>query len=212
MDNVAIVPLVAGTVSAFPRVLGQLCCLSPWHSDVLRAHFIAALGARARHRHGPIALRAFSALERLAESGVGALGHEAAACLDAMIADRPYMLRAVRLDERVVRHLPSDREMVVAALGKSAGALRYASPEFQADRDIVLAALRKDADALRHAAPELQADPEIVLEALRRDASVLAHAAPALRFNVAFSSNAHRLQREQLPFRCGYEGMATGMG
>jgi len=200
MEDSTIVMLVARALPVLPRYLGKLRLASSWHSEVLQGQFVAALCARVRHRHGPTAMRALAALVALAERGAAALGQAAAESLKAIIADRNYMLKAVQQDVRLVRHSPADRELVLAALRKSAGALRHAAPELQADREVVLAAVRKDGDALKHAAPTLLADHEIVLEALRTDATALKHAAPELRDDPRLCHEALKRHRQQLPF------------
>eukprot|EP00413_Alexandrium_margalefii_P029024 CAMPEP_0204578690 /NCGR_PEP_ID=MMETSP0661-20131031/43072_1 /ASSEMBLY_ACC=CAM_ASM_000606 /TAXON_ID=109239 /ORGANISM="Alexandrium margalefi, Strain AMGDE01CS-322" /LENGTH=213 /DNA_ID=CAMNT_0051587643 /DNA_START=103 /DNA_END=744 /DNA_ORIENTATION=+ len=201
MEDCTVVMLVAQALPVLPRYLGKLRLASSWHSEVLQGQFIAALCARVRHRHGPTAMRALAALGTLAERSAAALGQAAAASLKAIIADRKYMLTAVQQDVRLVRHLPADRELVLAALRKSAGALRHAAPELKADREVVLAAVRKDGDALKHAAPVLLADRDIVLEALRKDAGALKHAAPELRDDPKLLHEAFQWQQQhQLPY------------
>jgi len=212
MDDAAVVPLVAAALPAHPGIIGPLRAASSWHGAILEDPFLAALCSRARHHYSPIATRALAALERTAEDGVATLGRKAAMSLAAMVADRQYMIRAVQLNVRVVRHRPSDREVVLAALRKTASALRYAAPELQADREIVLAAVRKDPDSLKYAASELQADREIVLEALRKDASSLMYAAPELRADPKIILEASRRKREQLPYSAFCNCTAVGPG
>ena len=74
-----------------------------------------------------------------------------------------------------------DRDVVLAAVGKTWVVLQHAAPALQADRGVVLAAVKQNGLALQLAAPALQADRGVVLAAVAQNGRALEFAAPALR-------------------------------
>ena len=74
-----------------------------------------------------------------------------------------------------------DREIVLAAVSKSGGALQFATEELKGDREIVLAAVSKHGSALQYATEELKGDREIVLAAVSRKGWALQYATEELK-------------------------------
>lgn len=61
------------------------------------------------------------------------------------------------------QNLSQDRDLVMAAVRRIGGSLRYAFVELQQDREIVIEAIRhSDGCAIQYAAPEMRADDEVV--------------------------------------------------
>jgi hypothetical protein len=58
--------------------------------------------------------------------------------------------------------LRADREVMLTAVARNGGALRYASAELQGDREVVLAALAEDGRALGYASAALRRDTQVV--------------------------------------------------
>ena len=52
--------------------------------------------------------------------------------------------------------LRDDKEVVMAAVGRTGVALRWASPGMRRDQEVVLAAVAQNCFAMEHAAPQLQ--------------------------------------------------------
>ena len=78
--------------------------------------------------------------------------------------------------------LKNDREIVLAAVNETSGALLYASDALKNDREIVLAALEKNPPgALEYASDELKNDREIVLKAVTRQPTALRYASAELK-------------------------------
>lgn len=79
-------------------------------------------------------------------------------------------------------HVRADREIVLAGMAVTGGALRYAAPELKSDREFILDAmtLARNGNAFGQASPEIRSDREFVLSAVAMNASVLFYVAEEL--------------------------------
>ena len=58
--------------------------------------------------------------------------------------------------------LRADRDVVLSAVRKNGGALRYTSAELKADQDVVAAAVQQTVHALQFASAELRASFDVI--------------------------------------------------
>mmetsp|Transcript_48053 Transcript_48053/g.96949 ORF Transcript_48053/g.96949 Transcript_48053/m.96949 type:complete len:311 (+) Transcript_48053:119-1051(+) len=86
---------------------------------------------------------------------------------------------------RAPDHIRADREVVVAALRRNVGALRYVDKTLLKDPEVILSAVRPTLTTLQlvvqYAARELWADRDFVVAAVQRNCSALPYASPELR-------------------------------
>ena len=75
----------------------------------------------------------------------------------------------------------NDREVVLAAVAKSAAVLQYAAAELRTDRKFVLAAVAQNGHALEHVSVTLQNDKGVVLAAVAQNGSSLWHDSVVLK-------------------------------
>ena len=78
----------------------------------------------------------------------------------------------------------AERYVVLAAVRRWAGYLKYASSELRADREVVMAAVTKSGHALKYASDAIRADREVVLAAIKHDTSCLKYASNALQCSI----------------------------
>lgn len=103
-------------------------------------------------------------------SGGWALQHAS----DKMKSDMDVVMAAVnRAGSDVVKYT-TNKEAVVAVVGKDGKALEFASDNFKSDKEVVLAAIKQNGHALKFAADPLQVDTEVVSAAVRHTGNALA--------------------------------------
>jgi hypothetical protein len=104
---------------------------------------------------------------------------------DEIIANKHIVLAAVQKNGGALKYasdeLKADKEIVLAAVQKHGYVLEYASDELRADKEIVLAAVQKHGYALHDASDELKADKEIVLTAVQNNGGALKYASDELK-------------------------------
>merc|ERR1719313_3044121 len=91
--------------------------------------------------------------------------------------DRPTILAAAKANGNALAHagpFRDDKEVVLAALGRSGSALQYASEELRGDREVVLGAVSAYGPALAYASDTCRADPDIVRAAVTAHPEALA--------------------------------------
>jgi hypothetical protein len=99
-------------------------------------------------------------------------------------SDRDVVLAAVGRDGNSLGHaarlLQSDKEIVLAAVKQYGCALEYAGPDLQNDKIVVMAAVTQSGWALRYASSELRNDKDIAIAAVMQSAPALQHVHPQL--------------------------------
>ena len=78
----------------------------------------------------------------------------------------------------------AERYVVLAAVRRWAGYLKYASSELRADREVVMAAVTKSGHALKYASDAIRADREVVLAAIKHDTSCLRYASNEVQCSI----------------------------
>lgn len=68
--------------------------------------------------------------------------------------------------------LNGDRELVMKAIDKVPGCVKYISPELKRDRELMIFSIRKYPCSFKNAAPELQFDIPFILDAVKIDGLV----------------------------------------
>lgn len=108
--------------------------------------------------------------------------------------DREVALAAIGRSGKSLKHasisLRSDREVILAAVQKCGLMMEYASEPLKDDKAVVMSAVRQDGLALRHAGKELRADKEVVLSAVEQNGQALEFASEELKNDpqVAFAA------------------------
>eukprot|EP00931_Biecheleriopsis_adriatica_P056439 TRINITY_DN33437_c0_g1_i1.p1 TRINITY_DN33437_c0_g1~~TRINITY_DN33437_c0_g1_i1.p1 ORF type:complete len:496 (+),score=108.39 TRINITY_DN33437_c0_g1_i1:40-1488(+) len=95
-----------------------------------------------------------------------------------LLADKDFMMRAIRLDGQALRfaaaHLRAEARVIRLAVKSERSALQHASAELKADRDFILSLVKKDGLLLEFV-EEFKTDPQIALAAVRQNSQAVRH-------------------------------------
>eukprot|EP01046_Picozoa_sp_COSAG06_P008717 COSAG06_NODE_443_length_15706_cov_348.207022_10_plen_738_part_00 len=93
--------------------------------------------------------------------------------------------------------LRGDKEVALAAVAQSGGALQYASEELRGDKEVALAAVATSGGALVYASEALRGDEEVALAAVAQAGYALQYASEELRGDKEFMLNVELLGQVQ---------------